>query len=62
MSTKKKSCQLVQKGIAGAAPGQILDAIRVEYWLPADNPSPREPSKDAKQPAQPNTSKTKVKP
>ena len=59
MPTKKKSCELVQQGIAGPAPDQILDAIRVEYWLPADTPPPREPGKDAG--VQPNTSKTKVK-
>jgi hypothetical protein len=59
--TKKKSCELVQQGIAGLAPDQILNAIRAEYWLPAGTPSPREPSKDAGQPAQPDTLKTKVK-
>jgi len=59
--TKKKSCELVQQGIAGPARDQILDAIRAEYWLPADTPSPRDSSKDAGQPAQPDTSKTKVK-
>jgi hypothetical protein len=59
--TKKKSCELVQQGIAGPATDQILDAIRAEYWLPAGTPSPRDASKDAGQPAQPNTSKTKVK-
>ena len=57
--TKKKSCELVQQGIAGPAPDQILDSIRAEYWLPADTPSPRDPSKDAG--VQPTTSKTKVK-
>jgi hypothetical protein len=59
--TKKKSCELVQQGIAGPAPDQILDAIRAEYWLPTSTPSPREPSTEAGQPVQPNTSKTKVK-
>ena len=61
MPTKKKSCELVQQGIAGPAPDQILDAIRTEYWLPVGTPSPREPSKHAEQHAQPGTSKTKVK-
>jgi hypothetical protein len=60
--TKKKSCEIVQQGIAGPAPDQILDAIHAEYWLPAATLSPREPSKDAEQPAQPDTSKAKVKP
>ncbi|HKP27723.1 MAG TPA: hypothetical protein VJV39_27885 [Dongiaceae bacterium] len=55
MPTKKKSCAIVQQGIAGSAPDQILDAIRAEYWLP--QPEPQEPSKD--KPAKPNT---KVKP
>jgi hypothetical protein len=59
--TKKKSCALVQQGIAGPAQDQILDAIRAEYWLPAGTPSPGAASKDAEQPAQPDTSKTKVK-
>jgi hypothetical protein len=59
--TKKKSCELVQQGIAGPAPDQILDAIRAEYWLPAGTPAPREPTEDAGQPLQPNSSKTKVK-
>jgi putative oxidoreductase len=35
--TKKKSCELVQQGVAGPAPDQILDAIRAEYWLPQDS-------------------------
>ena len=60
MPTKKKSCELVQQGIAGPAP-DILAAIRAEYWLPAGTRSPREPSRDAVQPTQPDTSKTKVK-
>jgi hypothetical protein len=61
MPTKKKSCEIVQHRIAGPAP-DILAEIRAEYWLPAGTRSPREPSKDADQPAQPDTSKTKVKP
>ena len=61
MPTKKKSCELVQQGIAGPAP-DILAAIRVEYWLPASTPAPRDASKEAVQPAQPDTSKTKVMP
>jgi hypothetical protein len=62
--TKKKSCELVQHGIAGPAPDQILDAIRAEYWLPAGKPQPgpSSASDDAAQPAQTDTSKTKVKP
>jgi hypothetical protein len=59
--TKKKSCDLVEQGIAGPTPDQILDTIRAEYWLPAGTSSPREPNHDAGQPAQPNPSKTKVK-
>ena len=61
MPTKKKSCEIVQQGIAGPAP-DILDAIRAEYWLPASTPAAPDASKDAGQPAQPDTSKTKVKP
>jgi hypothetical protein len=58
--TKKKSCDIVQQGIAGPAPDHILDAIRAEYWLP--QPGPRKPGKDAAQPDQPAKPKTKVKP
>lgn len=60
MPTKKKSCALVQQGIAGPTPSQVLDAIRAEYWLPADAPAPRE---DA-QASEPNTPKptSQVKP
>jgi hypothetical protein len=62
--TKKKSCELVQQGIAGPAPDQILEAIRAEYWLPANTPQPtmRKPSKNSARPDQPTKSKTKVKP
>ena len=63
MPTKKKSCEIVQQGIAGPAP-DILDAIRAEYWLPASTPAPRDASNGTVQPAQPDTSKThpQVKP
>jgi len=47
--TKKRSCELVQQGIAGPAPDRILEAIRAEYWLPASSPQPvaRKPGKDS---------------
>jgi hypothetical protein len=62
--TKESSCELVQHGIAGPAPDQILDAIRAEYWLPAGKPQPSNASQDTAQPAQADTSKTspQVKP
>jgi hypothetical protein len=60
LPTKKKSCELVQQGIAGPAPDQILEAIRTEYWLPAS--TPRERSKDTTKPDQPIEPKIKVKP
>jgi hypothetical protein len=59
--SKKKSCDLVQQGIAGPAPDQILDAIRAEYWLPARTP-PRKPGEGTTQPDQPNNTKPQVKP
>jgi len=63
--TNRKSCDLVQQGILGPAPDQILDAIRAEYWLPtsASKPAPRDPNKDAAPPAQPDAKiSTQVKP
>jgi hypothetical protein len=61
--TKKKSCERVHQGIAGPAPGQILDAIRAEYWLPASTPqpAPSDAAEPSHQPVKPNTS-TQVKP
>jgi hypothetical protein len=58
--TKKKSCDLVHQGNAGPAPDQILDAIRAEYWLPADRvPAP---GQDAAPPDQAAKPKPQVKP
>ena len=59
MPTKKKSCELVQQGIAGPAPDQILDAIRAEYWLP--HASKSEPPPENTEPNTPKTS-PQVKP
>ena len=39
--SNKKSCDLVQHGIAGATADQILDSIRTEFGLP------RRPSRPA---------------
>ena len=66
MPTKKKSCEIVQQGIAGPAPDQILDAIRAEYWLPQDprqksQGSKPEPTSETTEPNTPNTSR-QVKP
>jgi hypothetical protein len=64
--TKKKSCEIVQQGIAGPAPDQILDAIRAEYWLPQDSRQKPQGSKPESTPenTQPNTPTTspQVKP
>ena len=62
MPTKKKSCEIVQQGIAGPAPSQILDAIRAEYWLPAETPPSSGPGEEAARPDRPDTANTKVKP
>jgi hypothetical protein len=64
--TKKKSCELVQQAIAGPAAGDVMEAIRAEYWLPQDSrqkPQARksEPTPETTEPSTPKTS-PQVKP
>lgn len=60
MPTKKKSCDLVHQGTAGPAPDQILEAIRAEYWLPAD--TVHAPDKDVAKSDKAAKTKPQVKP
>ena len=64
--TEKKSCELVQQGIAGPTADDVIEAIRSEYWLPRNSrqkpqDSKSEPTPENKEPNAPETS-TQVKP
>jgi hypothetical protein len=54
--SNKKSCDLVQSGVAGPSTERIMDSIRTEFWLPA---KPRRASpKNATDDAQTNRTST----
>lgn len=60
--SNKKSCDLVQSGVAGPGTDQILDSIQTEFWLPAKpQRSPKRANNNAqtKRTSAPETKKVK---
>ena len=54
--SNKKSCDLVQRGVAGPSTDQIMDSIRTEFWLPPKRGADAQPDRTS------TTETKKVKP